>query len=106
MLKLLIQGVLDQQEVLNYYNANVTYTELPNQINGFVFNYKGINNIYINKELTYYKRKKTLLHELAHIKLNQLCQADKDLFAFHIQEYEDEADRYIKEIMEEIKKEI
>ncbi len=49
MLKLLIQGVLDQQEVLNYYNANVTYTELPNQINGFVFNYKGINNIYINK---------------------------------------------------------
>ncbi|MCI8466935.1 MAG: ImmA/IrrE family metallo-endopeptidase [Bacilli bacterium] len=106
MLKLLIQGVLDQQEVLNYYNANVTYTELPNQINGFVFNYKGINNIYINKELTYYKRKKTLLHELAHIKLNQLCQSDKDLFAFHIQEYEDEADRYIKQILEEIKKEV
>ncbi len=106
MLKLLIQGVLDQQEVLNYYNANVTYTELPNQINGFVFNYKGINNIYINKELTYYKRKKTLLHELAHIKLNQLCQSDKDLFAFHIQEYEDEADRYIKQILEEIKKKV
>ena len=106
MVKLFIHGDLDQQEVLNYYNANVTYTELPNQINGFVFNYKGINNIYINKELTYYKRKKTLLHELAHIKLNQLCQSDKDLFAFHIQEYEDEADRYIKQILEEIKKEV
>ena len=106
MLKLLLEGVMEQQEVLNYYNANVTYTELPNQINGFVFNYKGINNIYINKELTYYKRKKTLLHELAHIKLNQLCQSDKDLFAFHIQEYEDEADRYIKQILEEIKKEV
>ena len=43
--------------------------------------------------------KKTLLHELAHIELNQLCQIDKDLFAFHIEQYEDEANRYIKEIM-------
>lgn len=104
MLKVLLSGEMDQKEVLNYYDANVTYVELPNQVNGFVFNHKGINNIYINKNLSYYKRKKTLLHEFTHIKLNQLNQVDKDLFAFHIQEYEDEADRYIKEILEEIKK--
>ena len=69
-------------------------------INGFVFNYDGLNFIIINKNLSYYKRKKTLLHELAHIELNQLCQKDKDLFAFHIQQYEDEADKYIKFLLE------
>ena len=98
MLKLLLSGEMEQSELLRYYNSNIAYVILPEQINGFVFNYKGINNIYINKNLSYYKRKKTLLHELAHIELNQLCQSDKDLFAFHIQEYEDEADKYIKQI--------
>ena len=48
------------------------------------------------------KKKETLLHELAHIELNQLGQANKDLFAFFIDNYEDEADRYIKEIMKEV----
>ena len=106
MLKLLLSGEMEQSELLRYYNSNIAYVILPEQINGFVFNYKGINNIYINKNLSYYKRKKTLLHELAHIELNQLCQSDKDLFAFHIQEYEDEADKYIKQILDEIKKEV
>lgn len=106
MLKLLISGEMEQNELLNYYNTNITYALLPEEINGFVFNHKGINNIYINNSLSYYKRKKTLLHELAHIELNQLCQSDKDLFAFHIQEYEDEADKYIKQILDEIKKEV
>lgn len=104
MLKLLLMGEMDQKELLNYYDTNVTYVKLPDQVNGFVFNYKGINNIYINKELSYYKKKKTLLHELAHIELDQLCQSNKDLFAFHVQEYEDEADKYIKQLLEEIKK--
>ena len=53
----------------------------------------------------YYKRKKTLLHELAHIELNQLCQVDKDLFAFKVDKYEDEADKYIKFILESLKDE-
>ena len=52
--------------------------------------------------LSYYKKKKTLLHELAHIELNQLCQSNKDLFAFFIDNYEDEANKYIKEIMKEV----
>lgn len=104
MLKLLLEGVMDQQEILNYYNATLLYKNLPDEVNGYVFFYRNIYCIIINKNLSYYKRKKTLLHELAHIKLNQLCQSDKDLFAFHIQEYEDEADKYLKKIFEEIKK--
>ena len=52
--------------------------------------------------LSYYKKKKTLLHELAHIELNQLCQSNNDLFAFFIDNYEDEADRYIENIKKEI----
>ena len=100
MLKDLLDGNITQKNMLIYYNANISYKRLPKWINGFVFNYKGINNIIINESLSYYKRKKTLIHELAHIELNQLCQIDKDLFAFHIQEYEDEADRYIKFLLE------
>lgn len=99
MLKNLLNGTVTQQEVLLWYNANVTIEVLPIGIHGFVFNHKGIYNIFINKNLSYYKRKKTLIHELAHIELNHLCQIDKDLFAFHIQDCEDEADRYIKEIL-------
>ncbi len=102
MLKDLLDNYITQKDVLNHYNANISYRFLPNGINGFVFNYKGINNIIVNKQLSYYKRRKTLLHELAHIELNQLCQIDKDLFAFHIQNYEDEANRYIKFLIEEI----
>lgn len=105
MLKELIKGEITQKEVLNYYNANITIVSLPEGINGLVYNYKSIYNIYINKSLTYYKRKKTLLHELAHIELNHQCQKDKDLFAFHVNQYEDEADRYV-EFLQSIEKEM
>ena len=44
----------------------------------------------------YYKKKKTILHELAHIELNQLSQSNSDLFAFQIDKFEDDADNYIK----------
>jgi len=45
-------------------------------------------------------KRKTILHELAHIELNQLEQANNDLFAFKINKYEDEADRYVKFLLE------
>ena len=98
----LLTKQITQQDLFNYYNINVSFEILPKGINGFVFNYNNVNFIIINDNLSYYKRKKTLLHELAHIELNQLCQIDKDLFAFHIQDYEDEADRYIKFLLENI----
>ena len=99
----LLKREITQQELLNYYNACITTIELPGGINGFVFSYENIYNIFINKDLSYYKRKKTILHELAHIELSQLKQLNKDMFAFYIEKYEDEADKYIKFIIENIK---
>ncbi len=91
----LLSNQINQQDLLNYYNANITYVKLPKGINGFVYSYKGIQNIYINRDLSYYKRKKTLLHELAHIELNQLNQYTESI-AFKRDKYEDEADQYLE----------
>lgn len=99
----LLRGEISQKDLLHYYNACITYEKLPNKINGYVFQYKGIFNIFINKNLSYYKRKKTILHELAHIELCQLNQVNNDLFAFKINNYEDEADNYINFILENLK---
>lgn len=99
MIKKLINGSITQNEVLGYYNTNITYKELPKGIDGFVFNYRGINNVFINSNLSNYRKKKVILHELAHIELDQLEQNDNDLFAFKISNYEDEADKYINQII-------
>lgn len=93
------------EDVLHQYNANITYITLPKGINGLVYSYNDINNIFIDKNLSNYKRKKTIIHELAHIELNQLNQIDKDLFALKVEKYEDDADRYIKFLKDNIKNE-
>lgn len=98
-IKRLIIGEITEEDFLRFHNANVTYEYLPNNINGLIFNYKGINNIFISKVLRYEEKMQTLLHELAHIELNHLNQIDKDLFAFKINAYEDEADKYLKNIL-------
>lgn len=99
----LLNKDITQQELLNYYNATIVYDKLSKNINGLVFNYEGINTIMINENLSYYKKKKTILHELAHIELNQLNQIDNDLFEFKIDKYEDDADLYIKMLLDKIK---
>lgn len=101
----LLNNYTNQQELLNYYNATIKYKELPNEINGLVIQYKSVYIIFINKFITYYKKKKTILHELAHIELSQLEQYDKDLFAFKIDKYEDEDDEYIKKVLAKLNKE-
>lgn len=98
----LLKNEITQEELLNYYNATITYEDLPEGINGFLFSYKNIYNIFINKALSYYMKKKTILHELAHIELNQLNQIDRDMFEFKINKYEDEADLYLKSILMEV----
>ena len=55
---LLLKNQISLQELLNYYNANITLSNLPNSVNAFVFCYKGIHNVIVNKDLSYYKRKK------------------------------------------------
>lgn len=99
-IKELLEDVITQKELLNYYNATIIYENLPKKIDGFVFNYDGVNFIMIEKNLSYYKKRKTILHELAHIELNQLNQIDKDMACLKIDKYEDEADRYIKFLIE------
>ena len=101
MLKDLLNGICTQKEILSWHNANLSYVILPKGICGFVFNYKGIYNIIVNTNLSQYRRRKTILHELAHIELNQLCQSNKDLFAFCIDQYEDEANEYIKSLLKD-----
>ncbi len=95
-IKDLLNGDVSQQDLLNYYNATITETSLPSGINGFVFCYKGINNIFIKKSLSKKKKEQAILHELAHLELNQLNQVNADLFAFMRPDYEDEADNYLK----------
>lgn len=99
----LLNKDITQQDLLNYYNATIIYENLPEKINGFVNNYRGINLIIIDKKLSYYKKRKTILHELAHIELNQLNQLDNDLLAFKVDKYEDDADLYIKMLLEKTK---
>lgn len=93
----LLNKDITQQELLNHYHANITYIELPKFFYSLVFGYRGIYNIYINKNLSYYKKKKAILHELAHIELNHL---NNDLFVFSIEGIEDEADKYVKFLIE------
>ena len=42
------------------------------------------------------------MHELAHIELNQLNQIDNDLLALKVDALEDEADRYVSFLKQEI----
>lgn len=100
-IKNLIRGEILQNDLLNYYNASILYEELPYRINGFVFNYDGVNFIIINNNISFHKKKTTVLHELAHIELNQLEQINNDLFAFNIDKYEDEANEYINILLKE-----
>lgn len=101
----LLKKEITQQELLNYYNANITYEYLPKGINGFVFQYDNIYNIYVNKSLSNYKKKKTILHELAHIELHQI-DIHRDLFAMYIDKFEDEANRYVKFLLESLEEKV
>ena len=102
-IKNLLDKEVSQQEYLNYNNISIIYEDLPNEINGFVFNYEDRHFVVIDNKLYYYKKKKTILHELAHIELSQLNQIDKDLFEFKVDKYEDDANIYLKMITGELK---
>lgn len=102
MILSLLKGEITEEEILRYYNANISYYSLPLYIRGFVFQYKNVYNIFINKKLDDEFKRNTILHELAHIELNHLCQSSKDLFAFHIVKYEDEASEYLNRLKQQI----
>lgn len=101
MIEQLLKGIITQKEALIYYNANITYKTLPVGINGFVISYKGINNIIVNKNLSYYRKRKTIIHELIHLELNHLGRMN-DYLDIDNAIYEYETDRYLEMLKEYI----
>ena len=71
------------------------------KIYGFIHRYRNINLIVINWNISKEKKQKTILHELAHLELHHVDKTE-ELFAFSIEDVEDEADRYIKYLLENI----
>ena len=97
MLYSLLNSEITEEDYLRANNVKVIYKRLPKKVYGFIHRYRGINLIVINWNISKEKKKITLLHEFAHLELHHL---DKDLFAFSIEGIEDEADRYIKFLLE------
>lgn len=100
MLISLLRGEISQDEYMNYNNVKVIKIALPKRIYGFIFNYRNINLIVINKYISKAKYDETLLHELAHLELSHL---DKICLDFKIEGIEDEADKYIKYLLNMVK---
>ena len=96
----LLRGEISQDEYMNYNNVKVINIALPRRIYGFVFTYRCINLIIINKFISKDKYDVTLLHEFAHLELDHI---DKMCADFKIEGIEDEADRYVKHLLNTIK---
>lgn len=100
MLISLLKGEITQEDYINYNNIKIVKIYLPKRIYGFIFNYRNINLIIVNKSLSDYKFDITLLHEFAHLELNHMGKTCLD---FKIDGIEDEADKYVDFLMNMIK---
>lgn len=94
MLKDLINGDITQEEYLNANNITIREYSLPSYIYGFIYKHNNICLIALNNHLSRRKKKFTILHELAHFELNHL-----DKVYYCLEDIEDEADNYIKELL-------
>lgn len=100
MLFSLLKGEITQDDYLNYNNTTIMKMAFPRRVYGLIFDYHDRCFIVINKYISYYKQKKTILHELAHM---ELCHLDKKkLLEFKIEGLEDEADEYVKYLLESL----
>ena len=97
MLFSLLNGEINEEEYLRNNHIKVIYKKMPKKIYGFIHKYKDINIVIINWNISKEKKRRTLLHEFAHLELNHL-DVDNPLFAFYIENAEDEADAYLKHI--------
>lgn len=93
MLLSVLQGEMTQDEYLHYNDIELRFERLPRYVYGFIYKYKDKILIAINKSLSDNKKKKTILHELAHFELKHL---DSFMLEFKIENLEDEADRYVE----------
>lgn len=101
MLISLLNGEISQENYLRYNDTTILRKELPRRVYGLIFRYKDFHYIVVNKNLSYYKQKKAILHELAHLELNHLDNK-KRLLEFKIEDIEDEADRYIESLLKQL----
>lgn len=101
MLLSLLNGEISQSDYMNCNDVTLLYRYLPKKVYGFIFKYDSRNIITINCNISDNKKKITLLHELAHLELSHL---DKELLEFKIEGLEDEADKYIKFLIESMGK--
>ena len=94
MLKDLLNGDITQEEYLNRNNISLREYKLPKYIYGFIYKHNNIKLIAINKNLSRKKKQFTILHEFAHYELGHL-----DKVCYCLEDIEDEADNYIKEVL-------
>lgn len=99
MLISLLNNEIDEQDCLSYYGAKIMYKRLPKKIYGFILKYRNISLIVINWNLSKEKKKRAILHEFAHL---ELCHLDKFALEFSVENTEDEADRYIQELIKNL----
>jgi Zn-dependent peptidase ImmA (M78 family) len=98
MLKDLLNGDITQEEYLNRNNISLREYSLPKYIYGFIYKHNNIKLVAINKNLSRKKKQFTILHEFAHYELGHL-----DKVYYCLEDIEDEADNYIKEVLNEKK---
>ena len=99
MLIELLNGNITDSEYLLENNARIIYNPLPKKVYGFVMNYRDLFLIVVNSFISSDKKKKTILHEFAHIELSHLDK--RNFIEFKIEDIEDEADEYVKYLYEE-----
>lgn len=98
----LLKNEITQEEYTRENDIHIIYKKLPKKVYGFIHKYRDINLIIINWNISKELKKRTLIHELAHFELHHL---DKNFIEFNIENIEDEADRYVKFLLENIKEE-
>lgn len=94
MLKDLLNGDITQEEYLNRNNISLREYKLPKYIYGFIYKHNNIKLVAINENLSRRKKQFTILHEFAHYELGHL-----DKVYYCLEDIEDEADNYIKEVL-------
>lgn len=99
MLLSLINNEITQEEYLNCNNITLKFYKLPGYIYGFIYKHKDYVLIAINNQLSLFKKKLTLLHEFAHFELHH---QELNILEFKIEDIEDEADRYVKYLLDYI----
>lgn len=95
----LLNNEISEKDYFIENNIKIIYKKLPKKIYGFIHKYRDINIIIINWNISKEKKKKTIIHELAHLELHHLDR-QQELFSFSIENIEDEADKYVKFLIE------